>query len=127
MRIDAGWIGVSDFAWNLPELSDLRSGTQRVHISDTRWLDIPYIVNSLSLMGNDTSDARQLDAGQLDARRITTLLTEAYQVDEFPGEILALLHDGTRQCKEISLAEYKGINGRLLYQDCIFLPDHTPL
>jgi len=48
-------------------------------------------------------------------------------VDQFPGQILGLLRDGTRQCKEISLANCKEMGGRLLYQDCTFVPDHTPL
>jgi len=79
-------------------------------------------VNSLQLLANDVLDARQPDAGQ-----IATLLAEAYLVDQFPGWILGLLRDGTRQCKEISLADCKERSGRLLYRDCIFVPDHTPL
>jgi len=83
-------------------------------------------------MANDVPDIRQpdtgqLDAGQPDARRIATLLTEAYQVDQFLGRILGLLRDGTRQCKEISLANCKKMGGRLLYRDCTFVLDHTPL
>ena len=72
-------------------------------------------------------DAGQPDAGQQDAGRIATLLAEAYQVDQFPGRILGLLRDSTRQCKEISLADCKEMNGRLFYWDCNFVPDHTPL
>jgi len=98
------------------------------------WPDALDVVNGLSLMANDVPDA-VLDAGQPDAgqagqpenRRIATLLAEAYQVDEFPGRILGLLRDGTRQCKEISLADCKEMNGRLFYRDCLFVSDHTPL
>jgi len=72
-------------------------------------------------------DAGQPDAGQQDAGWIATLLAEAYQVDQFPGRILGLLRDSTRQCKEISLADCKEMNGRLFYWDCNFVPDHTPL
>jgi len=72
-------------------------------------------------------EAIQPHAVRPDPRRIATLLTEAYQVDQFPGRIGGLWRDGTRQCKEISLANYKEMNGRLFYRDCIFVPDHTPL
>jgi len=114
---DAGRIGVSDVAWNPGNLSDSRIDAGRPDGLDA--------VNSLSLMANDAPDAVQ--AGQLDNGRIATLLAEAYQVNQFPGRILGLLRDGTRQCKEISLADCKEMNGRLFYRDCLFVPDHTPL
>jgi len=114
---DTRRIGVSDVAWNPGNLSDSRIDARRPDGLDA--------VNSLSLMANDAPDAVQ--AGQPDNRRIATLLAEAYQVDQFPGQILGLLRDGTRQCKEISLADCKEMNGRLFYRDCLFVPDHTPL
>jgi len=95
------------------------------------------VANSLSLMANDVPDTGQPDAVQPDALQpdavqpdpgwIATLLTEAYQVDQFPGRILGLLCDGTMQGKEISLADCKEMNGRLFYWDCIFVLDHIPL
>ena len=94
---DSRPIGPSGVERNPSESSDLRIDGGRIDGLD--------VVESLSLMANDATDIRQPDAGQLDARRIATLLTEAYQVDQFPGWILGLLHDGTRQCKEISLAD----------------------
>jgi len=121
---------------NLIELPN--TGHGRIDVSDAGWNagrpDARHVVNGLSLMAYDSPDAAT-DAGQPDARqagqpengRIATLLAEAYQVDEFPGWILGLLRDGTRQCKEISLADCKETNGRLFYQDCLFVPDHTPL
>jgi len=72
-------------------------------------------------------DAGQLDAGQPDAGRISTLLAESYRVDPFPTRILGLLRNGTGQCKEISLAEFKERDGRLLYRDCVYVPDHPLL
>jgi len=87
-------------------------GQGRIDVSDAGrnagWPDALDVVNGLSLMANDAPDAAP-DAGQPDARqagqpengRIATLLAEAYLVDEFPGRILGLLRDGTRQCKEI--------------------------
>ena len=129
MRIDVGRISVSDVAWNLWNPSDSQIDAGRPDTLD--------VANSLSLMANDVPKAGQPDAVQLDTvqpdavqpdpGRIATLLTEAYQVDQFPGRILGLLRDGTRQCKEISLADCKEMNGRLFYRDCIFVPDHTPL
>ena len=59
--------------------------------------------------------------------RISTLLEEAYQVDPFPERILRLLREDIRYCKEISLADCKEKNGRLVYRDCIYVPDHMPL
>jgi len=114
------------------------AGHGRIDVSDAgrnaRRPDALDAVNGLSLMANDAPDAapdtRQPHAGQAgqpENGRIATLLTKAYQVDEFPGRILGLLRDGTRQCKEISLADCKETNGRLFYRDCLFVPDHTPL
>jgi len=121
---DSGRISLSDVDRNPSESSDLRIDGGRIDGLD--------VVESLSLIANDVPDVRQPDTGQLDAGRpdagrIATLLTEAYQVDQFPEWILGLLRDGTRQCKEISLANCKEMGGRLLYRDCTFVPDHTPL
>ena len=126
---------------DLPKEGDERLLTNRhavlkpqnlIDLLYTRWPDALNVVNSLSLMANDAPDTGQPDTGQLDAGQpdagwIATLLTEAYQVDQFLGGILGLLHDSTRQCKEISLADCKEESGRLLYRDCIFVLDHTPL
>jgi len=143
---DAGRIDALNVERNSSELSDLRIDVRRIGVSDVasnpwnpsdsridaRRPDALDVANRLSLMANDVPDAGQPDAVQpdaiqLDPGRIATLLTEAYQVDQFPGRILGLLRDGTRQCKEISLADCKEMNGRLFYRDCIFVPDHTPL
>jgi len=68
------------------------------------------------------------DVDNLDnTRQILTLLEEAYQVDSFPERILGLLRDDIQHCKEISLADCKEKNGRLVYRDCIYVPDHMPL
>jgi len=106
VRIDAGRIDVQD---------------------DTRRPDALDVVKCLRLNANDVADTRQPDAGQPDTRQIFTLLTEAYQTNPLLERILGLLHDGTRQCKEISLADCKELNSRLLYRDRIYVPDHTPL
>ena len=81
-------------------------GAKRIDIPDAGQLDAGQM---------DVPGAEQIDAGQPDAERynvpdagrISTLLTEAYQADPFPERILGLLRNGTRQCKEISLADCK--------------------
>jgi len=75
----------------------------------------------------DVPGAEWIDAGQPDNGRISTLLTESYRADPFPARILGLLRNGARQYKEISLAEFKERDGRLLYRDCFYVPDHPPL
>ena len=58
---------------------------------------------------------------------ISTLLEEGYQVDPFPERILGLLRDDLQHCKELSLAMCKEKNDRLIYRNCIYVPDHMPL
>ena len=72
---------------------------------------------------NAIEDVNNLD----NTGQISTLLEEAYQVDRFPERILRLLGDNILHCKEISLADCKEKNGRLVYRDCIYVPDHMPL
>jgi len=72
---------------------------------------------------NTIEDVDNLD----NTGQISTLLGEAYQVDPFPERILGLLRDDIRHCKEISLAECKEKNDRLVYRDCIYVPDHMLL
>jgi hypothetical protein len=74
-------------------------------------------VQNLSLMAN----------GSADARKISDLFAKAYQVDPFTDRILGLSQNGTTQYKEISLADCKERNSRLVYCDCIYIPDHIPL
>jgi len=102
----------------------------------------------MKLVANNFPDAEQPDAGRMDfpgaeridtgqpnaeryhvtdAGQISTLLAEVYQADPFPERILGLLRNGARQCKEISLADCKERNGRLIYWDCIYVPDHVLL
>jgi len=59
--------------------------------------------------------------------QISTLLEEAYQVDPIPERILKFLRDDVWHCKEISLADCKEKKHRLVYRDCIYVPDHLPL
>jgi len=55
------------------------------------------------------------------------LFTEAYRIDPLPNWILRQLEEGSRHSREISLANCKVRDNRLIYQDCIYMPDYTPL
>jgi len=100
---------------------------------------------SLQVLTNDVLDAGQPEAGQPDARQpdprrvdvpgaeridvpdaglISTLLAKADLADPFPEQILGLVRNGARQRKEILLADCKERHGRLIYRDCIYVPDH---
>jgi len=77
---------------------------------------------------NEDPDNAIEDVDNLDnSGQISTLLEEGYQVDLFAEWILGLLRDDIWHCKEISLAECKEKNDRLVYHDCIYVPDHMPL
>jgi len=83
----------------------------------------------------DVPGAEWIDAEQPDTERydvpdagwMSTLLAKAYQADPFPERILGILRNGTRQCKEILLADCKERNGRFFYRDCSYVPDHVLL
>ena len=55
------------------------------------------------------------------------LFTEAYRINPLPNWILRQLEEGSRHSREISLADCKVRDNRLTYQDCIYVPDYTPL
>jgi len=118
---------------DLPKEGDERLLTNRhavlkpqnlIDLPDAGWPDAPDVINCLSLMANDASDARQPDAGGMDvpgperidvpdAGWISTLLAEAYEADPFPERIMGLLRNGARQCKEISLDDCQERDSRL--------------
>ena len=86
----------------------------------------------------DVLNTGQPDAGRMyvlgaeridvpDAGWISTLLAEAYQASAFPERILGLLRNGGRQCKEITLANCKERDSRLIYWDCIYVQDRVSL
>ena len=127
-------------------LTDLHRDARGIDVADdAERTDVLDVINSLSLMANDAADAGQPDdgridvpdagqpnagqaeAGQPDDGRMFTLLTEPCRAELFPSRILGLLWNGTQQCKEISLAECKERDGRLLYGDSVYVPDHPPL
>jgi len=55
------------------------------------------------------------------------LFTEVYRIDSLPNQILRQLEEGSRHSREISLADCKVRDNRLIYWDCIYVPDYTPL
>jgi hypothetical protein len=52
----------------------------------------------------------------LDAPTLNRLFHEAYATDPFPNKVLQMLRDGTKQCKDITLAECEERNNLLLYR-----------
>jgi hypothetical protein len=63
----------------------------------------------------------------LDAPMLNRLFHEAYATDPFPNKVLQMLRDGTKQCKDITLAEYEECNNLLLYRQQIWVPDYELL
>jgi hypothetical protein len=51
-----------------------------------------------------------------DTSTLGQLFHEACATDPFPNKVLQMLKDGTKQCKDITLAECKERNNLLLYQ-----------
>ena len=116
--------------WDERLLANQHAVLKPQNLSDLRRDGRMDAVDSLQLLANEVPYARQPDAESvdiLDAGRISTLLTEAYLADPFPERILGLLQNGARQCKELSLANCKERDGRLIYWDCIYVPDHVLL
>ena len=70
------------------------------------------------LVDNPISEGRTL---------LETLFNKAYEADPFPSSVLTMLREGQRHCKHITLAECTEDNGKLRYQNRLFVPDHEPL
>jgi hypothetical protein len=47
---------------------------------------------------------------------LSELFRKAYDIDPFPNKVLEMLKNGTKKCKDISLAECEEHNNLLLYQ-----------
>ncbi|KAL9564024.1 hypothetical protein ACKAV7_011798 [Fusarium commune] len=58
---------------------------------------------------------------------IDRLLEEGYQTDDDLQSILQAVREGAQRHPKITLAECTIIQGRLLYRDRIYIPDHNPL
>jgi len=127
-QLDTGWMDIpGDEQIDVPDVGQLDAG--RMDLPDAEWIDVPD-AGQPDAGRMDVPDAEQIDVGQPDAERydvpdagrISTLHTEVYQADSFPEQILGLLRNGARQCKEISLANCKERNARLIYRDskCTF-------
>ena len=56
-----------------------------------------------------------------------SLLEKAYEADPFPLEIIALLCDGQRTCKQITLNECEIREEPLYYRDRLYIPKHDEL
>jgi hypothetical protein len=58
---------------------------------------------------------------------LAQLFTDSYNEDPFPNKILKLIRDGTKHCREISLAECDELNNLLHYYQRIWVPNYEPL
>jgi hypothetical protein len=58
---------------------------------------------------------------------LAQLFTNGYNEDPFPNKILKLIQDGTKYCREISLAECDKHNNLLRYCQRIWVPNYEPL
>jgi hypothetical protein len=58
---------------------------------------------------------------------LSQLFCEAYDIDPFLNKVLNMLKNGTKQCKDITLAECEEHDNLLLYQWQIWVPDYEPL
>jgi hypothetical protein len=58
---------------------------------------------------------------------LAQLFTDGYNEDLFPNTILKLIRDGTKYCREISLAECNEHNNLLCYCQRIWVPNYEPL
>src|SRR6266566_2610671 len=55
------------------------------------------------------------------------LFEEGYMADQFPTQVLQNLRNGTRQSKEITLAECTEQEGQLYYRGVKYVPNYPPL
>jgi hypothetical protein len=51
-----------------------------------------------------------------DALTLSRLFCKAYDTDPFPNKVLQMLKNGTKQCKDITLAECEECDNLLLYR-----------
>ena len=78
---------------------------------------------NLELSATNSPDLAD-DAQEID---IEQLWEQGYREDRIANEVLDALRTGKRQSKHLSLALCKEENGRLLYQDRVYVPDFAPL
>jgi hypothetical protein len=74
--------------------------------------NILHVLATTSSNQPDTLPAQH----SLDVPTLSQLFQEAYATDAFPNSVLHILRDSTKQCKDITLAEYKEHNNLLIYQ-----------
>ena len=83
--------------------------------------EVPDSKPNLSIL-DPNADTPDLD------KTITELLTKAYEKNPLLNEILTQLKEGRLRSKQLSLAECRQDDeGRLLYQERLYIPDHMPL
>jgi hypothetical protein len=96
--------------------------------------DLPKVGDDHSLE-NQTTIIKPENILQLSAMATSTpaspalaqLFTDSYNEDPFPNKILKLIRDGTKHCREISLAACDEHNNLLYYCQRIWVPNYEPL
>jgi hypothetical protein len=58
---------------------------------------------------------------------LAQLFTDGYNEDPFPNNILKLIQDSAKHCRDISLAEGDEHNNLLRYHQRIWVPNYEPL
>ena len=58
---------------------------------------------------------------------LAKLLENGYTADPFPSQVLDMLAKGQKRSREVSLADCVEQNGRLIYQERLYVPDFEPL
>ena len=52
---------------------------------------------------------------------------QGYAADSIPGEVVQALREGRRKSKYLIIAQCSKNNGKLRYQDRVYVPNHMPL
>jgi hypothetical protein len=100
-----------------------KEGDDRSLENQTTIIKPENILHALAATSSDQPDIPPV----LDAPILNRLFHEAYATDPFPSKVLQMLRDGTKQCKDITLAECEERNNLLLYRRQIWVPDYEPL
>lgn len=60
-------------------------------------------------------------------RPLDNLISEAYEHDPVPQEIINMIKQGAQRCKNITLSECTIVEDRLFYDNHLYVPNHGPL
>jgi hypothetical protein len=87
-----------------------KEGDDRSLENQTTIIKPENILHAFTATSSDQPDIPPV----LDAPTLNRLFHEAYATDPFPNKVLQMLRDGTKQCKDITLAECEARNNLVL-------------